>query len=198
MGEGECWARSAFVADGEWVKLNAEQIGAFRVGHAPELWARLAAAARMSPSSVSCLNCLALVCAGGRVGEGERGADGRIPRGLRAGAVGAPGGRRARVNQAKTAVLNALRWYTQAGEWVKANAGQTGAFRVAYAPELWARLAAAARVSPKPGQAGAPGLPPADVAGLLDDTWALAQAGAAPISAFLNLTRRAPRAMLMP
>lgn len=83
----------------------------------------------------------------------------------------------------------------QAGEWVKANAGQTGAFRVAYAPELWARLAVAAGVSPKPGQAGAPGLPPADMAGLLDDAWALAEAGAAPISAFLNLTRHAPCTM---
>lgn len=78
---------------------------------------------------------------------------------------------------------------------MKANAGQTGAFRVAYAPELWARLAVAAGVSPKPGQAGAPGLPPADMAGLLDDAWALAEAGAAPISAFLNLTRHAPCTM---
>ncbi len=75
----------------------------------------------------------------------------------------------------------------QEGEWVKLNAGQLGAFRVAYAPELWARLAAAAAAPARPG--GAPALAPADLAGLLDDAWALAEAGAAPIAAFLNLTR---------
>ncbi|KAK9828032.1 hypothetical protein WJX81_003329 [Elliptochloris bilobata] len=79
------------------------------------------------------------------------------------------------------------------GEWVKLNSHQTGAFRVAYSAELWARLAAAAAISPRkapaPKQAGVPGLPPADMAGLLDDAWALALAGGAPVAAFLNLTR---------
>ena len=73
---------------------------------------------------------------------------------------------------------------------MKLNAGQLGVFRVAYAPELWARLAAAAAAPARPG--GAPALAPADLAGLLDDAWALAEAGAAPIAAFLNLTRSAP------
>lgn len=65
-----------------------------------------------------------------------------------------------------------------AGGWLKLNAGQTGFFRVAYSAELWAPLAAAA-----------PGLAPADRAGLVGDAFALAAAGAAPTAAALALLR---------
>uniref|UniRef100_A0A1D2A2H1 Alpha-aminoacylpeptide hydrolase n=1 Tax=Auxenochlorella protothecoides TaxID=3075 RepID=A0A1D2A2H1_AUXPR len=63
-----------------------------------------------------------------------------------------------------------------AGTWVKANAGQYGFFRVQYDEALWARLVAAA-----------PTLPPTDLAGLLEDSWALAEAGELGIDTFLNL-----------
>ncbi|MET0272701.1 MAG: M1 family metallopeptidase [Phenylobacterium sp.] len=60
------------------------------------------------------------------------------------------------------------------------NAGQTGYFRTAYAPELWARLA------PQFGKLAA-----ADQLGLLYDSRALGEAGYAPMSDFLALTRHA-------
>lgn len=101
-----------------------------------------------------------------------------------------PGGSQRHKNQPSQ-----YRSLRQEGDWAKLNAGQLGAFRVSYSPELWARLAAAAAVTPK--HAGAPGLAPADVAGLLDDAWALAEAGIAPISAFLNLTRCAHQEALI-
>ncbi|WP_231754728.1 M1 family metallopeptidase [Phenylobacterium sp. CCH9-H3] len=61
------------------------------------------------------------------------------------------------------------------------NAGQTGYFRSAYSPALWASLAPTfAR------------LPAADQLGLLYDSRALGEAGLAPMSDFLALARNAP------
>ncbi len=61
------------------------------------------------------------------------------------------------------------------------NAGQTGYFRSAYSPALWASLAPTfAR------------LPAADQLGLLYDSRALGEAGFAPMSDFLALARNAP------
>lgn len=60
------------------------------------------------------------------------------------------------------------------------NAGQTSYMRAAYAPGLWSRLA------PKFST-----LPPADQLGLLYDSRALGEAGAAPMSDFLALVRNA-------
>lgn len=61
------------------------------------------------------------------------------------------------------------------------NAGQTSYLRAAYAPALWARLA------PQFAK-----LPAADQLGLLYDSRALGEAGAAPMSDFLALARNAP------
>jgi len=61
------------------------------------------------------------------------------------------------------------------------NAGQTSYMRAAYAPALWAKLA------PRFAQ-----LPAADQLGLLYDSRALGEAGAAPMSDFLALARNAP------
>ncbi|HEX7886180.1 MAG TPA: M1 family metallopeptidase [Phenylobacterium sp.] len=61
------------------------------------------------------------------------------------------------------------------------NAGQTGYFRSAYSPELWAKLA--------PSFAG---LSSADQLGLLYDSRALGEAGLAPMSDFLALAKNAP------
>ncbi len=61
------------------------------------------------------------------------------------------------------------------------NAGQTGYFRTAYSPALWAKLA--------PRFAA---LPAADQLGLLYDSRALGEAGATPMSDFLALARNAP------
>ncbi|HEY0649798.1 M1 family metallopeptidase [Phenylobacterium sp.] len=61
------------------------------------------------------------------------------------------------------------------------NAGQTSYMRASYAPALWARLA------PKFAA-----LPAADQLGLLYDSRALGEAGAAPMSDFLALARNAP------
>jgi len=61
--------------------------------------------------------------------------------------------------------------------WAKLNGGQSGFYRVAYASQaLWEPLAAAA-----------PGLPPADRAGLVSDAFALAAAGVAPTVPALQL-----------
>lgn len=62
--------------------------------------------------------------------------------------------------------------------WVKLNAGQAGFYRVAYSPDMWAPLSAAAA-----------SLPASDRAGLAGDAFALAAAGAAPTSAALALVR---------
>ena len=60
------------------------------------------------------------------------------------------------------------------------NGGQTGYFRVAYDPALWAPLAERfARLAPD------------DQLGLLDDSLALGEAGQTPMSAFLDLADRA-------
>lgn len=70
-------------------------------------------------------------------------------------------------------------------DWLKLNAGQTGLYRVHYPDELWDRLTrVAARVIDD-----VPILPEVDFAGLLDDAWALNDAGGLPVHIFLNLTR---------
>ena len=70
-------------------------------------------------------------------------------------------------------------------DWVKLNAGQYGFYRVQYPDELWHRLTlVAARVVDE-----VPMLPEVEFAGLLDDAWALNEAGGLPIHIFLNLTR---------
>lgn len=67
------------------------------------------------------------------------------------------------------------------GDWVKVNAGQYGLFRVQYDRDLWRRLVAA--VASGSGESGggaqpqAPTLSEVDVAGLVEDSWALAEAG---------------------
>ena len=70
-------------------------------------------------------------------------------------------------------------------DWVKLNAEQYGFYRVQYPDELWHRLTlVAARVVDD-----VPMLPEVEFAGLLDDAWALNEAGGLPIHIFLNLTR---------
>ena len=64
------------------------------------------------------------------------------------------------------------------GGWLKANPGQTGFFRIDYAPEEWERLRTAV--------AGRQ-LPAIDRLGLQDDAYALVRAGMAPASLFLAL-----------
>lgn len=61
------------------------------------------------------------------------------------------------------------------------NAGQSGYFRTAYSPALFARVLAAY-----------PTLPAIDQIGIAGDAWALGQAGYAPVSQFLDLTVRTP------
>lgn len=68
---------------------------------------------------------------------------------------------------------------------MKLNAEQYGFYRVQYPDELWRRLTlVAARVVDE-----VPMLPEVEFAGLLDDAWALNEAGGLPIHIFLNLTR---------
>ncbi len=68
---------------------------------------------------------------------------------------------------------------------MKLNAEQYGFYRVQYPDELWHRLTVvAARVVDD-----IPMLPEVEFAGLLDDAWALNDAGGLPIHIFLNLTR---------
>ena len=62
--------------------------------------------------------------------------------------------------------------------WLKVNPGQTGFYRVNYAPEEWARLRAA--VAGKQ-------LSPTDRLGLQNDAYALARAGMASATTFLDL-----------
>lgn len=72
-----------------------------------------------------------------------------------------------------------------AGAWVKLNAGQTGYYRVQYPAAQWASLTLAATQFSN----GQPLLSQADVAGLIDDAFHLAQIGAGDIGTFLNLTQ---------
>jgi puromycin-sensitive aminopeptidase len=71
---------------------------------------------------------------------------------------------------------------------VKLNAGQYGLYRTNYEPDMWEKLAGAATQLDDESD-DAPRLSTDDFAGLLDDTFALAQAGLTPISNFLNMTR---------
>ena len=72
-------------------------------------------------------------------------------------------------------------------DWFKLNAGQYGLFRVNYPKFVWDRLANAAQSPPADNQP--PPIPAEDLAGLLDDSWALAQAAETPIDNFLALSR---------
>lgn len=68
---------------------------------------------------------------------------------------------------------------------MKLNVEQYGFYRVQYPDALWHRLTeVAARVVDD-----IPMLPEVEFAGLLDDAWALNDAGGLPIHVFLNLTR---------
>ncbi len=64
------------------------------------------------------------------------------------------------------------------GELVKANAGNFGYYRTAYEPALFQRL-----------RQNLTALPAADQLNLLDDTWALADAGRVPTSDYLDLAQ---------
>lgn len=73
--------------------------------------------------------------------------------------------------------------HTQAGsQWIKLNPGHTGVYRVNYPKAMWAQLA-------KASNASLSAIGPADLAGLMDDAFALSQAGASSIETFLDLTR---------
>ena len=56
-----------------------------------------------------------------------------------------------------------------------------------YPDSLWDKLAAAAALPPPANKA--PTIAPEDLAGLLDDSWALAEAGETPIMHFLDLAK---------
>lgn len=79
------------------------------------------------------------------------------------------------------------------GGWVKVNAQQVGYYRVNYAPELWAAIIDG--MSEKDGVTSAPVLRSVDVAGLLDDAFALSEGGIADvgISTWLDLLRNLPK-----
>ena len=66
--------------------------------------------------------------------------------------------------------------------WVKLNAGQHGFYRVNYPQTLWSSLAAVANSTTS-------SITPADLAGLMDDSYALALVAATPIDNFLSLSR---------
>ena len=65
-------------------------------------------------------------------------------------------------------------------DWIKANAGQAGFYRVNYAPEEWDRLRGAIEGFE---------LPPTDRLGLQNDAYALTRAGFAPATQFLSLAQ---------
>ena len=69
------------------------------------------------------------------------------------------------------------------GGWVKVNAQQYGYYRVQYSEELWAALAAAAAAV---DANGFPVMSGVDLAGALDDSYALAEAGDLNITVFLQ------------
>ena len=66
--------------------------------------------------------------------------------------------------------------------WVKLNAGQYGFYRGQYPQLLWTRLAAASNSTASP-------ITSSDLAGLMDDSYALALLGNSPITNFLTLSR---------
>lgn len=72
-------------------------------------------------------------------------------------------------------------------DWIKLNAGQFGLYRVNYPVRLWNRLAVEASVVPPSNTA--PVISAVDLAGLLDDAWAIAQTGETSIVHFLQLVR---------
>lgn len=80
------------------------------------------------------------------------------------------------------------------GGWIKVNAQQVGYYRVNYAPELWSSITAG--VSEKDGVTSAPVLRSVDVAGLLDDAFALSELSSITdvgISVWLELLRSLPK-----
>ncbi len=70
--------------------------------------------------------------------------------------------------------------------WVKVNAQQYGYYRVNYSVEMWAALARGAAAA---DANGFPVMAAVDVAGLIDDAWALANAGDLDIVVALNALR---------
>jgi len=75
------------------------------------------------------------------------------------------------------------------GGWVKVNARQYGHYRVNYAPELWGALAVAAA---KRDDNGFPVMKGVDLAGLLEDSYALAEVGVGDLSPFLKMLKSLP------
>ena len=73
--------------------------------------------------------------------------------------------------------------------WIKLNAGAVAPVRVSYPPRLWLSLARAAAVVVDESFPPTTLISGADLSQLLSDADALSEAGIAPISAFLNLTR---------
>ena len=69
---------------------------------------------------------------------------------------------------------------------MKLNADQLGFFRVTYPAPVWAALARAAARSHRTHSQG---LGPVDVAGLVEDSFALAEAGELSIRTYLELLR---------
>lgn len=96
--------------------------------------------------------------------------------------------------QAKWAELNACQSLRPLlalpkGGWVKVNAMQYGYYRVNYSPELWTALATAAA---QKDVNGFPVLRGMDLAGLIDDSYALAKAGRVDIHPFLENIKALP------
>lgn len=75
------------------------------------------------------------------------------------------------------------------GGWVKVNARQYGYYRVNYVPELWDALALAAV---QRDDNGFPVMKGVDVAGLLEDSYTLAEAGVIDILPFLQHVKALP------
>ncbi|KAL4447646.1 hypothetical protein ABPG75_004865 [Micractinium tetrahymenae] len=75
--------------------------------------------------------------------------------------------------------------------WVKLNAGQLGFYRVQYSEDGWRQLAEAAR-SNDATSGGGPLLSSTDLAGLLEDSYSLAEAGQGNITRFLDLLLALP------
>lgn len=97
------------------------------------------------------------------------------------------------VSQApNTAAGGELLKLTGSDDWVKLNAGQLGFYRVTYPPQIWAALARAAARSDR---ADSQGLGPIDVAGLVEDSFALAEAGELSIHTHLELLRHADQGL---
>ena len=73
--------------------------------------------------------------------------------------------------------------------WIKVNAGAVAPVRVSYPARLWLSLSRAAAVVVDGASRPTPLISGADLSQLLSDADALSEAGIAPVSAFLNLTR---------